>query len=230
MQLTIKNTIFFSLLVQIITGIISLHGLFITLPKKHKILSDVLILETIVQFIEMVFYIWISYAVININNITSRRYIDWFITTPTMLLSTIMFMKYQELKEQQKLNDQLSTYQFIKNNKVLISKMFLFNLLMLFFGYLGEKAVLSKITSTTIGFVFFYKSFYLIYNNYAKKSILGLQLFYFLFIVWSLYGVAALLSVKFKNISYNLLDIIAKNFYGLYIYYKILQLSNHTYQ
>lgn len=230
MQLTIKNTIFFSLLVQIITGIISLHGLFITLPKKHQILSDVLILETIVQFIEMIFYIWISYAVININNITSRRYIDWFITTPTMLLSTIMFMKYQELKEQHKLNDQLSTYQFIKDNKVLISKIFLFNLLMLLFGYLGEKTILSKITSTTIGFVFFYKSFYLIYNNYAKKSILGLQLFYFLFVVWSLYGVAALLSIKLKNISYNLLDIVAKNFYGLYIYYKILQLSNHTYQ
>ena len=157
MQLTIKNTIFFSLIVQIITGIISLDGLFIRLPKKHQILSDVLILETIVQFIELIFYIWISYAVININNITSRRYIDWFITTPTMLLSTIMFMKYQELKEQQKLNDQLSTYQFIKDNKVLISKIFLFNLLMLLFGYLGEKTIISKIISTTIGFVFFFK-------------------------------------------------------------------------
>ena len=28
---------------------------------------------------------------------------------------------------------------------------------------------------------------------------------------------------KLKNISYNLLDIVAKNFYGLYLYYKILQ-------
>ena len=28
-----------------------------------------------------------------------------------------------------------------------------------------------------------------------------------------------------KNISYNGLDLIAKNFYGLYIYYKIVQLK-----
>jgi bacteriorhodopsin len=27
-------------------------------------------------------------------NITKRRYIDWFITTPTMLVSTIIFLEY----------------------------------------------------------------------------------------------------------------------------------------
>ena len=43
--------------------------------------------------------------------------------------------------------------------------------------------------------------------------------------VWSLYGVAALMPADIKNISYNLLDIVAKNFYGLYLYYKILQVS-----
>ena len=32
-------------------------------------------------------------------------------------------------------------------------------------------------------------------------------------------------SILLKNISYNLLDIVAKNFYGLYLYYKILQIS-----
>ena len=34
---------------------------------------------------------------------TSRRYIDWMITTPTMLISTILFLKYQEKKEEEKL-------------------------------------------------------------------------------------------------------------------------------
>ena len=75
-KITVKNTIWFSLLVQIITGLVSLHGLFITLPDKDKILTDILGLETIVQFIEMVFYIWIAYAMINTNIMTSRRYID----------------------------------------------------------------------------------------------------------------------------------------------------------
>ena len=31
---------------------------------------------------------------------TPRRYIDWFITTPTMLISTIIFMEYRKNKEQ----------------------------------------------------------------------------------------------------------------------------------
>ena len=61
-NITVKNTIWFSLLVQIITGIVSLHGLFITLPEKDRVLTDILGLETIVQFIELMFYIWISYA------------------------------------------------------------------------------------------------------------------------------------------------------------------------
>ena len=86
MKLSVKNTMWFSLLVQIITGIVSLYGLFITLPEKDSILTDILGLETMVQFVEMVIYIWISYAMINVDKMTSRRYIDWVITTPTMLL------------------------------------------------------------------------------------------------------------------------------------------------
>ena len=51
MKLSVKNTMWFSLLVQIITGIVSLHGLFITLPEKDSILTDILGLETMVQFV-----------------------------------------------------------------------------------------------------------------------------------------------------------------------------------
>ena len=156
---------------------------------------------------------------------TSRRYIDWVITTPTMLLSTIMFMKYQEEKELNKKEDKIKTEKFIKNNKNLIIEMFLYNLGMLVFGYLGEINILPKYISIPIGFIFFYKSFNLIYSNYGNKSIVGKNLFIFLVIIWGLYGVVAILPVTEKNISYNLLDIVAKNFYGLYIYYKISQIS-----
>tara|TARA_B110000977_G_C11053289_1_gene483125 strand:- start:53 stop:742 length:690 start_codon:yes stop_codon:yes gene_type:complete len=221
----VKKTIQFSLVIQIVTGIISMHGFFLKIPKEDKILKDILALETLVQFIELIFYIWISFAIININNMTSRRYIDWVITTPTMLLSTIMFMKYQEEKELNKKEDKIKTEKFIKNNKNLIIEMFLYNLGMLVFGYLGEINILPKYISIPIGFIFFYKSFNLIYSNYGNKSIVGKNLFIFLVIIWGLYGVVAILPVTEKNISYNLLDIVAKNFYGLYIYYKISQIS-----
>ncbi len=94
---------------------------------------------------------------------------------------------------------------------------------MLLFGYLGEVNILSKYISIPIGFLFFYKSFELIYYDYAIKTQIGKNLFTYMGTVWSLYGVAAMAPPNIKNMSYNLLDIVAKNFYGLYLYYKILQ-------
>jgi len=223
---TVKNTIWFSLILQIITGLIPLQGLFIKLEEKDAILSDILTLETTVQFIELLFYVWIAFSVMNIKKMAARRYIDWVITTPTMLLSTIMFMKYQERKERGELESKpLKTIEFIKENKDQILKLFGFNFLMLVFGYLGEVNTISKYIAIPIGFGFFYKAFELIYNNYAATTTIGKQLFTFLVSVWSLYGVAAIMSPNVKNVSYNLLDIVAKNFYGLYIYYQITQLS-----
>ena len=47
----------------------------------------------------------------------------------------------------------------------------------------------------------------------------------FLFMIWGTYGIADMIPVIEKNIFYNCLDIISKNFYGLYIFYKILQVK-----
>ena len=227
MKLTVTNTINFSLYVQIITGILTLYGLFINIPEKDKILIVVLGLETLVQFIEIVFYIWIAYASVKLTKMTSRRYIDWMITTPTMLISTILFLKYQEKKEEEKLEKEpIIFWDFLKNNKNPMILIVLYNFLMLVFGYIGEVNIISKYLSTPIGFYFFYKSFKIIYDDFAKKSELGKKLFTFLLSVWSLYGVAALMPINEKNISYNLLDIVSKNFYGLFLFYKILTLSN----
>ena len=71
---------------------------------------------------------------------------------------------------------------------------------------------------------FFYQTF-LIIQSYVKKNSINDKLYKFLVIVWGLYGFAALLSNKNKNIFYNLLDLVAKNFYGLYIYFLIKSLS-----
>lgn len=215
----VGKTIYFSLFVQIITTLISIDGLRYDLSDKDKILKDILILETIVQIIEGIFYVWVVSALKNINLMTPRRYIDWFITTPTMLLSTIIFMEYLKNTETFTLQEFLNTH---KENIILI---FFSNFMMLLFGYLGEIGKMNKKRSVIYGFIPFMISFYIIYDNYAKHTDLGKKLFTFLFIVWSLYGFAALLGTKNKNISYNLLDIVAKNFYGLFIYFYILHIN-----
>ena len=219
-----SKTIYFSLVVQIITTIVSFGGLFVKIKDNDYVLKEILLLEGVVQIIESCFYIWVIFAIQNLKSVTPRRYIGWVFSTPIMLTSTIVFMKYQELKDKN-LDTSFKMVDFLKDNKSNIFKIFIYNGLMLLCGFLGEAGVIDKRIGITLGFIFFYLSFDLIYKEYAKKSILGKKLFTFLLVVWGLYGVAAMTDIKTKNISYNILDIISKNFYGLFIYYKIVQMS-----
>lgn len=219
----IKNTIYFSFIVQVITSLIASQGLIEDLSERDEILKDILKMELLVQFIESSFYIWVILALKDYKVLTQRRYIDWVITTPTMLISTVIFMKYIEYKENDK--EILTFKQTILEEKDNLIKIVFYNFLMLLFGYLGESGIVKdKKLSVGIGFVFFYLSFKTIYE-YAQKTQKGLNLFYFLTSVWSLYGVSALFDQYMKNICYNLLDIVSKNFYGLYIYYIIKQVN-----
>ena len=220
----VSKTIYASLVVQIITTVFSLGGIFTKLKEKDVVLQEILVLEAVVQLIESCFYVWVIFAIHNLNKVTPRRYIDWVFSTPIMLTSTIVFMKYQEYKEKN-INKSFRLLDFFKENKSNIVKIFVFNGLMLLCGFLGEAGIIDKRIGIPLGFIFFYLSFNLIYKEYAKKSKLGKKLFTFLVVVWGLYGVAAMTDLKTKNISYNMLDIVAKNFYGLFIYYIILQIS-----
>ena len=219
----VKKTIYGSLVAQFITTALSLDGLNYDLAIEDTILKDILVLEAFVQFIEAGFYIWVIYALKDLDKMTSRRYIDWFITTPTMLVSTIIFMEYLRKKEAKE--DTLNFWNFLKDHKMNIIKIITYNFFMLLFGLLGESNIIDKKIGISIGFVFFGLSFKLIYDEYASKTEGGKKLFTFLLIVWSLYGISAMMPIVPKNTCYNILDIIAKNFYGLFIYYYITQIG-----
>ena len=210
-----------SIIIQIITGI-GLHGVFINLPEKHKILQSILTLEMIVQFIELFFYILILQPMVKsaLPQMAAARYIDWVITTPTMLLTAIILFKYEEHLEKN-IDKKIEFFDFLKTDSDNIVSIFVCNFLMLFFGYLGEIGIIDKKLSTIIGFIFLGITFYIIYKNYAVKSKNAKKLFYYMFIVWAIYGIAALMNTSTKNTMFNILDIFAKNFMGLYLYYRI---------
>ena len=149
------TTVYISLVIQIITGIVSLYGVFIPLKPKDKILNDVILIETIVQFIEGAWYLYIAYAMYSIQNdtIASRRYIDWVITTPIMLLSTILFMEYESERVIHKAV--VTTKEVILNNMTDLTLIFIYNFFMLAFGFFGEIHKLNKYLSIPMGFLFF---------------------------------------------------------------------------
>ena len=190
------------------------------------ILTHIIILETIVQVIELLFYIFYlrSMVVTNLSQMASIRYFDWIITTPTMLLTTIIFFKYQEYIEKN-IDKKLDFWEFIKENKQNIITIFTCNFLMLLFGYLGEIKYIDMTQSLFFGFIFFGITFYTIYKNYAIKSKSSLKMFYFILFIWGLYGVAALLNPVNKNNMFNILDLFAKNFFGIYLYYFIQKVN-----
>ena len=212
----------FNIIIQLLTGVIGLNGLFIKLPEKHSILNSILTLEMVVQFIELFFYIFIlkSMATTSLPQMAAMRYMDWMITTPTMLLTTIIFYKYEEYLENNS-KEKIEFWQFLKKDRVNIINIFVCNFLMLFFGYLGEIGVIDMKLSLILGFIFFGITFYIIYIKYAVKSKNAIKLFYYIFIIWGIYGIAALMLPHTKNNMFNILDIFAKNFFGLYLFYRI---------
>ena len=54
-QNLLKYSVFISLFVQVLTGIFTFKGVFVKVPAKDIILTEIITLETMVQFIEGIF-------------------------------------------------------------------------------------------------------------------------------------------------------------------------------
>ena len=187
-------------------------------PSKFLFLKQMLLLEVIVQFIEGLFYIHWFYNFNNILNITPKRYLDWAITTPTMLLTLVFYLIFLKYKENN-ITYKLNFFELFNQEFYTLIIIFLLNWLMLLFGYLGEINLIPVVLGVLLGFIPFFIYYYIIYTKYATLSNDGLNIFYYFLIVWSLYGIVAVLPYKIKNMCYNILDLFSKNFFGIFLSY-----------
>jgi len=206
-----------SLIIQVVTAIIDFYALRIPIPPSFYLINDLVIMELVVQIIEGAFYLWLISNFNTIKNITPFRYYDWVLTTPTMLISFMFYLMF--LRDNEKGIESESFMTELKQNWKIVLKVSILDWLMLFAGYLGEKNVFSYLFTTIIGFIPFVLMFYLIYINFAVYSIKGREIFWYFAIVWAIYGVAALFPYKIKNTMYNILDLFAKNFFGIFLAY-----------
>lgn len=207
--------------VQIVSIGVGLFGSTLNLNPIDKILTSTVVLETLVSVIQFSFYIWYSYHFKEVAETAFYRYHDWFITTPIMLFTTVLYYDYNNNPDEKK------TIKSIWNeHRTKILLIFAFNAMMLLFGYLYEIKVLDLFTSNTMGYVGLIGSFYIIYDSFVSKNLsANLPLFIFMSVTWALYGVAATLSPLWKNVFYNLIDTISKNFYGIFLTYTAYQKS-----
>jgi bacteriorhodopsin len=219
----LNQTINYSLGAQILTLLTNFFGLSKQLDPKHTLLTDILGLETIVQIVELIFYIWYKnfMSIRGSYDVTKFRYYDWAITTPIMLFSTIAYYIY--LKTLEKNTGRITLTEIFETHKLRIILILFLNFLMLLFGYLQEIGVISIYASSIFGYIALCGSFYGMYDGFVR-DVSDKRIFNFMFIVWSLYGIAAMLPNISKNIGYNILDVFAKNFYGLYLTFLITRL------
>ena len=143
---------------------------------------------------------------IPLEKINNMRYSDWIITTPFMLLALSMVLGYEN-----KIAVRFKSFIW-----VLIS-----NLFMLGFGYAGEIGLLNRNLASFMGFLFLLLTFGIIWKLFitcAKATYQSKLIFWLYLGLWSLYGVFYHTNEATKMLGYNILDLIAKAFVGIFFW------------
>jgi bacteriorhodopsin len=141
-----------------------------------------------------------------IEKINDMRYSDWVISTPLMLLVLSLVLGYENKVD----------VHFFSFALVLF-----FNFLMLGFGYVGEINLLNRTLANFIGFIFFFLTYGTIWKLFLTGSKVTKQskiIFWLYLGLWSLYGVFYQTNETTKMIGYNMLDLLAKAFIGLFFW------------
>lgn len=205
MSLVLKSAVA-SLAVQFIVGGITLAGFFLDIPDyKRNDITVILSLEFSSQVIE---FLWYIVTVIRYSEIqTWTRYLDWTASTPVMLISTALFFQHRYEKDLSAIFLDWPIYACLA-----------FNWIMLAFGFAAETNFMPRTPALFLGSFAFVGTFTCLAVPILESDGLSIQLFWTMYTVWGLYGVAAAFPYKPKNVAYNLLDLVSKNFYGIFLF------------
>jgi bacteriorhodopsin len=140
------------------------------------------------------------YLMLNrIENVVAYRYLDWFFTTPLLLIDLCITVGITDKK--------------------LITELIAYNTAMIGTGFLGEIQMISRMNGTIFGFIPLYFIFKKIYDN-MEKTKENITLFKFFTGLWITYGVVYIApQEEIRNVSYNVLDVFSKGAFGMYLYY-----------
>lgn len=223
------NPVYFSFFLSFLalTGTTLITGLTVfsrgvqgnTSSEGNNYAQMALISETCVNVIAgATYYSFLKYLYedrIKLENVTSVRYIDWFLTTPFLLISFALYCNWRYSSQ---------------IDLIPLAYIIPLNLGMLVMGYLGETGRVSKGFGFILGFGFFAATMYYLYDKYVDvegksgKERDNLEIIFWVFLsIWALYGMAYLLPVTSKNISYNILDVISKAGFGLFLWLAIIE-------
>ena len=149
------------------------------------------------------YFIMIKFFLANPDMIRNIRYIDWVITTPLLLLAFI---------------------QWSNGGKSIpatpLALLLVYNILMIIAGYIGGGEKVNGFY--IIGLIFFILTFYTLWKHFVKtlpeeERKKAKKLYIAFAVVWALYGVAYLFGFKNRSIFYNILDLVSKAGFGIFL-------------
>jgi bacteriorhodopsin len=219
---SIYISFFLSFLALSGSTIFTLLGSLATYNKEQRYLKNALISETAVNIIAgLTYFYFLKYLYefsVPLEDFTSLRYLDWIITTPFLLLSFALYAYYEKNKNREPGSD------FQDVDFTPLSYIIVLDVLMLIFGWLGENKLMNENYAFILSFTCFALLFYFIWESYVKDNNDKIRDIYIVFVViWSLYGFSYYLPVVYKNISYNILDMIAKSAFGIFLWITTVQ-------
>ena len=149
------------------------------------------------------YFVMIKFFLANPDMIHNIRYLDWVITTPLLLLAFI---------------------QWSKGGKTIpatpLALLLVYNILMMIAGYIGGGGKANGFY--IIGFVFFALTFYTLWKHFVEtlseeKRKRAEKLYIAFVVVWALYGVVYLFGYENRSIFYNILDLVSKAGFGIFL-------------
>jgi hypothetical protein len=137
-----------------------------------------------------------------------------------MLITLIAYLSHKD-------NTRLKEY--LKNNKFFVIKIIILNLMMMLLGLAGELNYMDYNIAILVGFIPFIYYFKLIYDKYLIKNTdsIKIKLYWFFFIIWTIYGVVTFLPYEQKNTAYNILDLFSKNLFSVFLVIILLNLKKN---
>ena len=203
------------------TTLITLMGSFSFNEGDQSYIKHALISETAVNIIASVtYYYFIKYLYaekLKIENVTSIRYLDWAFTTPLLLVSFVLFAAYTENPGQPPVKGWGP-----------LGYLVILDLGMLALGYMGETKRWNYYISFFLSFGCYAGIMYFIYTEYIDPGGDGdfqsenYVLFLLFALIWGAYGLCYLLPTREKNIGYNILDLISKAGFGVFIWLSVI--------
>lgn len=207
----VKLTTKLSILVQGLSLFPTIRGVVKPVTPEKRLLRDTLRVELAVTLVQLTFYLILLHK-FNLAKMAVTRYYDWFITTPTMLFSMASYFTYVQ-------NPQMTIREIIQKYKTPLVQIFIANFFMLLAGYMAEVGVIDRKVAFVLGFAAFAIAFGTLKKQFVTDK--SKNIFNTLATVWGLYGVAFMLPDVEKNVMYNGLDIISKNFFAVFLSYSL---------